>query len=58
MTRDKKLDLVWKRTHSDFKGTYNGVRTIMVYRNGTTIVPLTELTDKEIADRLPKQGGR
>jgi hypothetical protein len=54
VTREQKLALVWKNTHSDFKGTHEGVKTIMVYRQGTRLVPLDNLTDAEIADRLPK----
>ena len=51
--RDKKLASVWKHKHRDYKGRINGVRYVMVYRNGTMSVPLTDLTDAEIEDSLP-----
>jgi hypothetical protein len=56
MTREQKLAAVWRNTHCDFKGTYEGVRTIMVCRRdlGTCLVALDDLSDKEIDDRLPK----
>ena len=51
-----KLEAVWHATHRDYKGRdANGVRAIMVLRDGgSVIVPLFDLTDAEIADRLPK----
>ena len=55
MTREQKLKLVWKNTHNDFRGKIDGVKTILVYRNGTTLVALNDLTDKEINDKLPKE---
>jgi len=54
MTRDEKLKIVWKHTHSDYKGMLNGERSIMVYREGTCLVLLKDLTDKEIEDRIPR----
>lgn len=51
--RDKKLDAVWKHKHRDYKGRINGTRCVLIYRNGTTSVPLTDLTDAEIEDNLP-----
>jgi hypothetical protein len=55
LTRDKKLALVYRHTHRDYKGRINGERTIMVYRNGTCLVRLVDLTDEEIESRLPKE---
>jgi hypothetical protein len=52
--RDKKLALVWKHKHRDYKGRINGERYVMIYRNGTMSVPLTDLTDAEIETSLPK----
>ena len=53
--RQRKEDAVYRTTHSDFKGTYEGQRSIMVLRNGgSTIVLLSLLTDEEISSRLPK----
>ena len=55
LTRAQKLALVWKHTHSDFKGKLDGERTIMVFRNGSCLVALDDLTDAEIEDKLPKE---
>lgn len=52
---DPRLRAVWNATHRDFKGIMNGERTIMIYRNGTMLVPLTDLTDAEIETRTPKE---
>jgi hypothetical protein len=54
MNREQKLNLIYSKTHSDFKGTIDGRKTMLVYRNGTCLVYLDDLTDAEIADRLPK----
>jgi hypothetical protein len=55
MDRKKQLAAVWRNTHRDFKGKINGVRGILVLREGGThSVPLDDLTDAEIASRLPK----
>ena len=53
--RSKKNDaLIWKHTHRDFKGTVDGVKTIMVFRSGvgSTLCAITDLSDDEYADRL------
>jgi hypothetical protein len=49
--RQRKLDAIWKHTHQDYKGENDGVRSILVYRNGTTSVPLESLTVMEIEQR-------
>ncbi len=49
--RQWKLEAIWKHTHRDYKGESNGVRSILVCRNGTISVPLEGLTDKEIEQR-------
>ncbi|CAM5767138.1 hypothetical protein [Bosea minatitlanensis] len=54
MDRKKQLDAVWAATHRDYKGRIEGRRTIMVNRRGTCLVYLEDLTDQEIAERLPK----
>jgi hypothetical protein len=51
---DAILKAVWRNTHRDFRGVSNGVKTIMVYRQGTCLVALADLTDEEIQARLPK----
>jgi hypothetical protein len=45
-------DLIWKHTHRDFKGKIDGVRYILVFRNGTQSVALENLTDAEFDDAL------
>lgn len=54
MTRDQKLKIVWRTTHRDFKGKIGLAKYILVYRNGTCMVKLSDLTDTEIDERLPK----
>lgn len=50
----KALTLIYRHTHRDYKGNYNGVKSIMVCRGGAScIVPLDELTEAEVADLLP-----
>lgn len=52
--RARKLNLIWKHTHPDFKGTMNGSRTIMIFRKGqgTCLVYLSDLTLDEIDDKF------
>jgi len=59
----KALAMIYRHTHRDFKGSYDGVKTIMVCRGGAScVVSLDELTEAEVADRLPsamkKEAGR
>lgn len=49
------LKAVWRRTHRDFKGTVDGKRSIVVFRDGTTIVWLDDLTPAEVARLYPRQ---
>lgn len=52
-----KLEKLWYQTHSDFRLTLNGQRCVLVCRKGMTQpVALTDLTEQEVADRLPKRG--
>lgn len=46
--RERKLDAIWRGTHRDYKSSTNGIRSIMVCRGATCLVPLSELTNKEI----------
>ena len=56
MTREQKLKLVWKHMPKDYRGKLpDGTKTVMIYRNGTCLVALENLTDAEINDRLPKE---
>ena len=48
MDRATRLKYVWSRTPKDYRGTTDGVKEVMIYRNGTKIVPLNDLTDDEI----------
>lgn len=54
--RSAALDRIWKQTHRDYKGIRaDGTKAILVLRNGGThSVPLTELTEQEIAERTRK----
>jgi hypothetical protein len=49
--KQRRLEAIWKHTHRDYKGESDGVRTILVCRNGTTSVPLESLSDAEIEQR-------
>ena len=55
MTREQKLKLIWTGMHRDFKGTFEGVKRIlvMVPGQGTTAVPLDSLTDAQIDEQMP-----
>ncbi|MFC3721997.1 DUF1419 domain-containing protein [Neoaquamicrobium sediminum] len=63
MTREERLEHIWSATHDEYRGyagerwlpEYRGQRTILVYgrRGGTTLKLLAELTDDEIAAKLP-----
>lgn len=48
----QQYDAIWRHTHRDYKGLIAGKRSILVFRDGTTIVPLAELTDAEFLDAL------
>lgn len=67
MTREQKLDMIWSLTHADYRGfagqydpdawpaEHHGKRAILASEPGVgTVIKLLEnLTDDEIADRLP-----
>jgi hypothetical protein len=53
-TREKLLKKLYSKTHKDFKGVIDGVKYVLVYRQGTCSVPLDSLTDKEIYRMLPQ----
>lgn len=48
---DPRLKAIWSATHRDFRGLVNGEKTILIWRNGTNLVPLRLLTESEIADK-------
>lgn len=54
MDRKQALARLWRETHRDYKGSANGVRSVMVFRPsvGSCIVALDDLTEAEIADRV------
>lgn len=51
--RKEALKLIWRHTHKDYRGALDGAKTILVFRNGTCLVALDDLTDAEIAEKLP-----
>ncbi len=51
--RKTALTLIYRHAHRDQKGTTDGTRTILAYRNGTCLVALDALTDAEVRERLP-----
>lgn len=54
MTKDQKLKLIYKHNHADFKGILDGEKSLMMWRDsGSCLVPLSQLTDEEIAKELP-----
>ncbi|RWC26893.1 MAG: DUF1419 domain-containing protein [Mesorhizobium sp.] len=63
MTRKERLEHIWSSTHDDYRGYAGerwperdrGRRTVMFYggRHGTTLKLLDDLTDAEIAAKLP-----
>lgn len=55
LTREQKLKKVWNNTHKDYRGKIDGRKSILVYRSGTTLVFLDDLTDAEINDKLPRE---
>ena len=65
MTREERLDHIWSSTHDDYRGYagenwaehLRGRRTVLVYRGrqGSVLKLLEQLTDAEIAAKLPVQ---
>ena len=65
MTRDERLDHIWSSTHDDYRGhagarwpaALQGKRTVLVFCGGlgTVLKLLDDLTDEEIAAKLPVQ---
>ena len=65
MTRDERLEHIWSSTHDDYRGyagerwpaSMRGRRTVLVYAggHGTVLKLLDELSDAEIAAKLPVQ---
>lgn len=63
MTREERLEHIWSSTHDDYRGYAGerwperdrGRRTVMFFggRHGTTLKLLDDLTDAEIAAKLP-----
>ena len=53
LTRADKLNLIYRHTHRDYKGGKGPARSILVLRGAATSVPITDLTDAEIEDKLP-----
>ncbi|CAX24286.1 conserved protein of unknown function [Methylorubrum extorquens DM4] len=65
MTHDERLEHIWSSTHDDYRGyagpgwpaALQGKRTVLVYCGGagTVLKPLDDLSDDEIAAKLPVQ---
>jgi len=65
MTREERLEHIWSSTHDDYRGyagpgwpaALQGKRTVLVYCGGagTVLKPLDDLSDDEIAAKLPVQ---
>ena len=52
MNRKQALAQIWRTIPRDYRGTTNGIKTVMIWRNGTCLVALEDVTDAEIADRV------
>ncbi len=65
MMREERLEHIWSSTHDDYRGyagdgwpaASRGERTVLVFNGGlgTVLKPLRDLTDDEIAEKLPAQ---
>jgi len=55
--RRKELErLVWKHTHRDFKGKYQGQKTVLTLGpKGTTMVAISDLSDDELLKKIPSR---
>ncbi|MER9403677.1 hypothetical protein NKI36_06395 [Mesorhizobium caraganae] len=53
--REAGLKAVWRRTRQDFKGTVDGKRTVVVFRDSVVLVPLDDLRPDEIARLYPRE---
>jgi hypothetical protein len=52
-TRNEALKLIWRHTHRDLRGVYEGTKCVLTLRlGGTCSVPLAGLTDEEITSKL------
>jgi hypothetical protein len=57
MHKEQALKYIWTKTHKDYKGIHDGQKTIMVYRNGSCLVSLDQLSDDEILSRCKDYQG-
>lgn len=48
----EQLALIYRNTPKDYRSTFCGERSILVCRGATCIVPLSQLTQAEVDDRL------
>jgi len=63
MTHEERLEHIWSATHDEYRGyageqwlaEHRGKRTVLYYggRRGTTLKLLEDLTDDQIAEKLP-----
>jgi hypothetical protein len=47
------INLIWKHTHSDYRGKLSGIKSCLVLRSGgTTLTTIIGLTDQEFKYKL------
>nr|WP_289073672.1 hypothetical protein [uncultured Halomonas sp.] len=51
-SRARALRKIYQHTPKDYRSSREGQRFIMIWRDGTALVPLDSLTDTEMLDRL------
>lgn len=53
LTKEEKLNLIYRHTHRDYRGSGKGAdRSILVLRGATCVVLLSQLTEAEIEDKM------
>ena len=53
VSREMALKLIYRHTHKDYKGSVEGMKTILTSRGTTTLVNIDSLTDVEVMEKLP-----
>jgi hypothetical protein len=55
--RRKTESAIWNATHKDYRGRVIGKRSVLImHKDKTTLVPLSSLTNKELAELAIKMG--
>ncbi len=52
MRQQKEIDLIYRHTHSDYKGITDGKKCVMYYENGTKIGAIIDLPEKIYQEKL------